>query len=83
MHKLSGDWNLDQENQELTLEKKYKNFIEAFEAVKLITELAEEQNHHPDIEFGWGYLRLKLKTHSENKITDLDFKLAAAIDQVL
>ena len=41
---------------------------------------AQELNHHPDIAFGWGYVRITLTTHDAGGITDLDHRLAKAID---
>ena len=67
----------------LHLEIKTNNFISAFDRVQAIVEPAERMNHHPDIEFGWGYLRIKLTTHDAGGITDKDRRLAALIDEAL
>jgi hypothetical protein len=47
-----------------------------------IGKLAEKANHHPDINLGWGYVRVWLTSHSEHKITTKDHDLAAKIDHI-
>ena len=45
--------------------------------------VAEELKHHPDIELGWGYVRLKITTHDAGgTLTEKDFALAQRIDQL-
>ena len=51
--------------------------------VNSVGAVAEELKHHPDIEFGWGYVRLKITTHEAgNQLTEKDFQLAQRIDQL-
>ena len=64
----------------LAKEWKFANFQEALDFVNKVGELAQAANHHPDVEFGWGYVRVKLRTHSQDAITDKDHTLAAKID---
>jgi len=42
--------------------------------------LAEEQGHHPDIRFGWGYAEITVFTHAIGGLSKNDFILAARID---
>lgn len=67
----------------LHLDIKTKNFLEALALVNRIGEAAESANHHPDIEFGWGYLRIHLTSHDQGGITEKDWKLAKQIDEIL
>jgi 4a-hydroxytetrahydrobiopterin dehydratase len=66
----------------LHAEIKTKDFASALALVNEIGKLAEEANHHPDLEFGWGYLRIKLTSHDKDAVTERDRKLAAAIDHL-
>ncbi len=66
----------------LTKSYKFKNFKEALVKVNQIAQIAEKENHHPDIKFGWGYLNIKIQTHSINNLTESDFILAAKIDRI-
>ena len=45
-------------------------------------QIAENENHHPDINFGWGYCNIKIFTHAIKGLAESDFILAAKIDQI-
>lgn len=64
-------------------EVKFSNFAEALEFVNNVGKLAEKANHHPDIEFGWGYARLTLMDHEAKAITEKDRSLAAEIEVLI
>lgn len=66
------------------LQKRYefKDFLEAQSFVLRVGELAEEQGHHPDICFGWGYAEIKIWTHKIDGLSESDFILAAKIDKL-
>jgi 4a-hydroxytetrahydrobiopterin dehydratase len=54
-------------------------------AIRIVDEIAvraEELNHHPDIDIRWRDLHLALTTHDKGGLTDLDFTLAARIDDI-
>ena len=65
------------------LEKTFrlKNFALALELVNRIGSIAEEQNHHPDIELAWGRVGVKIWTHKINGLTESDFVFAAKCDR--
>ena len=58
----------------------FTDFGEALEFVNRLGQLAEEQGHHPDIRFGWGYAEVTIYTHKIDGLTESDFILAAKID---
>ena len=66
------------------IEKQYSlsDFDAALEFVNRVGAIAEEQNHHPDIWFTWGKVRLEIRTHKIDGLTESDFVLAAKIDRV-
>ena len=45
-----------------------------------IAKIAESERHHPDIEFGWGYVEIELWTHAIGGLSKNDFIMAAKID---
>lgn len=67
------------------LEKTYKfpNFVDALGFVNRVGEVAEQQGHHPDLELGWGRVKITLWTHAVDGLTESDFILAAKADQRL
>jgi 4a-hydroxytetrahydrobiopterin dehydratase len=46
-----------------------------------VAEIAEDRDHHPDIDIRWRNLTFRCSTHSEGGITDLDVALAGAITE--
>lgn len=60
----------------------FDDFTEALDFVVHIGQLADEQDHHPDIDIRFNKVTLELMTHSENGVTDKDIKLAKAIEDI-
>jgi 4a-hydroxytetrahydrobiopterin dehydratase len=77
---LGGDWRVVDEHH---LEKQYRfpNFRDALDFVNRIGAIAEEQNHHPDIELSWGRVGVRIWTHKIDGLTESDFVLAAKFDR--
>jgi 4a-hydroxytetrahydrobiopterin dehydratase len=67
-------------NNKLVTEYKFPDFKSALGFVNKVGGLAEQQNHHPDVELAWGRVKITLQTHSEGKVTYKDRQLAQAID---
>ena len=61
---------------------KFKNFKESQNFINKVGQIAENENHHPDINFGWGYCNIKIFTHAIKGLAESDFVLAAKIDQI-
>lgn len=56
------------------------DFAGSIELVNRIAPLAEEMNHHPDLEISWNRVTISLSTHSQGGLTGSDFALAEQID---
>jgi 4a-hydroxytetrahydrobiopterin dehydratase len=67
-------------NQALHREFSFKNFRDAFGFVARAALIAEAEQHHPDIELGWGRAAFSLTTHAASGLTRNDFVLAAKLD---
>lgn len=61
-------------------EYQFPDFAQALAFVNRVGDIAESQNHHPDIWFTWGKARLEIRTHKIDGLTESDFILAAKID---
>ena len=61
----------------------FDSFLDGIEAVRGIAQLAEQADHHPDIDIRWRTVTLALATHSEGGITEKDVDLARRIDAML
>ena len=85
LKKVDG-WNVksDEDNSfYLIKEFTFKNFIESQSFVYKVGDIAEKENHHPDISFGWGYCKVKIFTHAIKGLAESDFILAAKIDKII
>jgi len=60
---------------------KLPSFPAAIAVVDRVAEIAEERNHHPDIDIRWRTLVFHCSTHSAGGITALDVELAGAISE--
>ena len=60
----------------------FKNFEQSKVFVNQVGIIADEENHHPDISFGWGYCKIKIFTHAIKGLAESDFILAAKIDNI-
>jgi 4a-hydroxytetrahydrobiopterin dehydratase len=58
-------------------------FRDAVAAVVAIADVAEDLDHHPDIDLRWRTLHLAVVTHSAGAVTPLDLQLAKRIDALL
>jgi 4a-hydroxytetrahydrobiopterin dehydratase len=80
--KLNPTWQLSENKDLLSRRFELNNFVEALELVNKISELAEAQQHHPDINLGWGYVEIYLSTHDIGGISEKDIVLAKKIDKL-
>lgn len=60
----------------------FSDFADAMAFVNRVAQIAEEQNHHPDITIRWNKVTLDLSTHTSGGLTERDFTLAEAIDSL-
>jgi 4a-hydroxytetrahydrobiopterin dehydratase len=73
------EWEVVEEHY-LSRRFRFRNFRESLRFINEVGELAEEQGHHPDISFGWGYAEITVWTHKIDGLTESDFIFAAKVD---
>lgn len=76
-------WGLDETATRIERKFTFKNFAEAIEFVQRIGVIAEQEGHHPDICFGWGYCSVVLSTHKIKGLHENDFIIAAKVNAVV
>ncbi|NJK88545.1 MAG: 4a-hydroxytetrahydrobiopterin dehydratase [Myxococcales bacterium] len=74
------EWEVVDEHH-LQRELSFSNFREALAFVNRVGEIAEAEDHHPDIWFTWGKARIQIFTHKIDGLTESDFVLAAKISR--
>jgi 4a-hydroxytetrahydrobiopterin dehydratase len=60
----------------LEREFRFRDFKEALAFVNEVGELAERENHHPDVEIHWNRVKLRWWTHVQQAITERDLEMA-------
>lgn len=68
------------EGDAITRHWTFEDFPAALAFINRVGDLAESQDHHPDIFNSWNRVTLKLATHDAGGLTDKDFALAKRID---
>jgi 4a-hydroxytetrahydrobiopterin dehydratase len=63
-------------------EFKFKDFKSALKFVNKVGKIAEREDHHPDIYFGWGFVSIQTYTHAIKGLSANDFILAAKINRI-
>ena len=66
----------------LSKDFKFENFEKSLNFINKVSQIAETENHHPDLKFGWGYANITIFTHAISGLAESDFVLAAKIDEI-
>ena len=78
-------WNIIKDKKDIYfLEKQFsfKNFLDSQKFVNEVGKISEQEGHHPEITFGWGYAKINITTHAIEGLSENDFILAAKIDKI-
>lgn len=75
-------WELSADATKIRREFKFKNWKQSFAFALQLSELAEREKHHPDLELGWGYCHVTLQTHAIGGLHSNDFIMAAQINRL-
>jgi 4a-hydroxytetrahydrobiopterin dehydratase len=75
------EWDLEKNAIERTFE--FDDFAGAIDFVNGVAELAEEMEHHPDMDIRYSKVRVILSTHSKGGLTEMDFELAERIGNLV
>ena len=77
--KLGSDWQVvDGHHLERTY--RFDDFRQALDFTVRVGEMAEEQDHHPDVGLAWGKVTVTIWTHKIDGLTESDFVFAAKAD---
>lgn len=78
---LGGGWRVV-DGHHLEKEYRFPNFVTALAFVNRVGELAEAQDHHPDLLLAWGRVVVRIWTHKIDGLTNSDFVFAAKADAI-
>lgn len=74
------DWQVSSDNTFISRHFTFKNFYKTMAFVNAIAWIANQENHHPDLEVGYNYCLIKYTTHAVKGLTQNDFICAAKIN---
>ena len=77
------EWQLVEGRDAISRSFKFKDFSEAFGFMTRAALVAERMNHHPEWLNVWNRVDVTLSTHDAGGLTELDIKLAAAMDKLV
>ncbi|MBK8181810.1 MAG: 4a-hydroxytetrahydrobiopterin dehydratase [Candidatus Competibacteraceae bacterium] len=75
-------WQLLENGTRLERRFQFKTFVAALAFVNRVGDLAEQEGHHPDITFGWGYANVLFFTHKIKGLHENDFIMAAKVNEL-
>jgi 4a-hydroxytetrahydrobiopterin dehydratase len=76
------DWSELSGRDAITRKFKFKDFREAFAFMTKVADVANEMDHHPEWLNVYNTVAVTLSTHDAGGLTELDTKLAAAMDRL-
>ena len=79
---LHKDWKIAKDSKRLTRSLKFKDFYRTMSFVNALSHIANTEDHHPDMEVGYGYCRVTFSTHSIGGLSVNDFICAAKLDRL-
>jgi 4a-hydroxytetrahydrobiopterin dehydratase len=79
---LAAGWKLAADHLSIRCELAFKDFYRTMSFVNAVAHVANIEDHHPDLEVGYNYCRIRFTTHAIKGLSENDFICAAKIDQL-
>lgn len=81
LKELKTEWQII-DNKKIRQEFKFKSFREAIDFVNKMAELAENEDHHPDMMISYRRVIVELTTHAIGGLSENDFIVARKIEKL-
>ncbi|MBS0612692.1 MAG: 4a-hydroxytetrahydrobiopterin dehydratase [Proteobacteria bacterium] len=82
MKQLDAAWALSEDGRSIRRAWQFRDFYRTMSFVNAVAHIANREDHHPDIEAGYNYCRLRYSTHAIGGLSENDFICAAKIDRL-
>ena len=79
---LNGGWELAADAKSLSRSFAFRDFFRTMSFVNALAHIANIEDHHPDLELGYNYCRVRFSTHAIKGLSENDFICAAKIDRL-
>ena len=80
---LDGRWQLVDGGKAIEARIEFRSYFRVLAFVNAAAYVAIQEDHHPDIEFGYQYCRVRYFTHAIGGLSENDFICAAKLDRLL
>jgi 4a-hydroxytetrahydrobiopterin dehydratase len=80
LQRLDENWQLSLDGTAIQREFRFKDFFRTMSFANALAHVANLEDHHPDLEIGYGYCRVRYTTHAIKGLSENDFICAAKID---
>ena len=82
LKQLSADWRLIEDGKALKRNFAFRDFYRTMSFVNALGHIANTEDHHPDMEVGYGYCNVTFSTHAIGGLSVNDFICAAKLDRL-
>ncbi len=82
LQRLDENWQLSVDATSILREFRFRDFFRTMSFVNALAHIANLEDHHPDLEVGYNYCRVRYTTHAIGGLSENDFICAAKIDQL-
>ncbi len=83
LSKQVPEWQVGADLKSITRSFEFENYYRTMAFVNAIAWMAHIEDHHPDLEVGWGKCVVKYSTHAIGGLSENDFICAAKVDALL
>ncbi len=80
--KLTPKWQVSKDYTLISRKFEFKGFYKTMAFVNAVAWIANQENHHPDLEVSYNSCLVKFTTHAINGLSDNDFICAAKVDKL-
>lgn len=80
---LLPEWTLAADQRSISKDYRFADFHHCMAFVNALAWIAHREDHHPDLEVGYGHCRVRLNTHDVGGLSINDFICAAKIEALL
>lgn len=82
LKQLAAEWKLVEDGKAIRREFAFKDFYRTMSFANALAHIANLEDHHPDLELGYNYCRVRFSTHAIGGLSENDFICAAKIDRI-
>ncbi|HKK13304.1 MAG TPA: 4a-hydroxytetrahydrobiopterin dehydratase [Gammaproteobacteria bacterium] len=83
LRELGEGWAVSEDGREISRTFKFKNYYHTMAFVNAVAWIANQEDHHPDLEVGYNRCHVRYSTHAIGGLSENDFICAAKVDALL